>query len=198
MRFNDSELFYAFLQENGFKPNNCGGILELNSSVSNSSSQYMSEYPQFLLSEHVDYSELSQQPIAGAKGYLTIGDGIVVPKSLAADDYFNAKKPYVPYKIHGYRYPQIEEFDTAIVPMRTFDEGEIGQAIISVDNPLYHYFIGFIADRDDWNLDDKKLFLEELLTYINSKHSEEHELVHDRFASQSKELYLIKKKGIHL
>ncbi len=92
MRFNDSELFYAFLQENGFKPNNCGGILELNSSVSNSSSQYMSEYPQFLLSEHVDYSELSHHQIEGAKGYLTTGNGIVVPKSLAADDYFDAKK----------------------------------------------------------------------------------------------------------
>ncbi len=82
--------------------------------------------------------------------------------------------------------------------MMTFDEGEICQAVISVDNPLYHYFIGFIADREDWNLDDKKLFLEELLMYINSKHSQEHELVHDQFTSQNKELYLIKKRDIHL
>lgn len=102
-------LFKKYIESKGFNPERYGQLLELNQDVLGSVSRLLKNYQQFLLSTKVDYSELQFTGIHGAKGFVE-KDGIFVPKSLEADDYFfGGYLPKVPYKRHWYAYPKIGE-----------------------------------------------------------------------------------------
>ena len=78
----DAKLLLEYMILNGFSPRSYHNILELNQTVNNSLSKYLKEYKQFLLSTKVNYQELLEHNIKGARGYLDRNDGIVIPKSI--------------------------------------------------------------------------------------------------------------------
>ena len=192
MNNNDSKLFYDFIRSNGFNPENYYQTLELVQSVPNSMSQYLREYKQFLLSRKVTYSELEEYDIKGALGYLEADATITVPKTLEADDYFRYHRPKLPYTPHGYRYPDISEFDTGVVFMDKFSRNEVSQIIrLSCAKNFPNMFIGFVADKDDKN--DKALsFKENSLKRLSDIFS--YHMVHDTDSEKGKEFYLMKRK----
>lgn len=84
----NTRIFLDFLIDNGFNPENYRNILEIIQSVPNSVSKYLKNYPQFLLSEKVDYSELISHQLKGANGYIDKNGRIIVPKTEEGDKYF--------------------------------------------------------------------------------------------------------------
>ena len=193
----DLLLFYDFLKVYGFNPYNYRRILELNSSVEESISQYLKDYNQFLLSEKVEYKELEKYGIEGACGYLESDSGIIVPKSLEADDYFERHKPLVSYKIHGYVYPGIDEFDT-IVTTHEWERRDVEQLMFSKNYPMENFYIGTISDildKNDERSSNRLNLYCALAACISDITPYEHEVINERVSGKNKELYLIRRKS---
>lgn len=193
MKNNDSKLFYDFIRSNGFNPENYYQTLELVQSVPNSMSQYLREYKQFLLSRKVTYSELEEYDIKGALGYLEADATITVPKTLAADDYFQFYGTKSSHGKHGYNYPDISEFDTGIVFVDDFSPYEVSEIIrLSCAENFPNMFIGFVADKADKN--DRELSVKEhSLQRLSDTFY--YNIVHDTDSEKGKEFYLMKRKN---
>jgi len=82
LKSGDSLLFLDFLLDNGFNPFGGNNVLELILSVSNSVLKKLKDCNQFLLSLIVNYSEMEEFGIMGARGHLAITGEIVVSKSI--------------------------------------------------------------------------------------------------------------------
>lgn len=188
-----SQLFLDFMLANGFNPNNYSKILELIQSVPDSLSKYLNDYEQFLLSKKVEYPDLERYDVKGALGYIDNDNGIIVPKTFEADEYFNFHKPKVPYHVHGYIYPSILDFDS-VVALHDWDSNSVGQLKSTLYYPIENYYLGFITDKFDANLGIKVDYYRLLLDVINKKNIGEHTIIHDTITSEDKELYLIKRK----
>lgn len=196
----NTRIFLDFLIDNGFNPENYKNILEIIQSVPNSLSKYLKYYPQFLLSEKVDYSELISHQIKGANGYIDKKGGIVVPKTEEGDKYFKdlalQLKLYCQKKI-PYYYPIISEFDSLIAYYDLNKEQQISiDQIVNATIPLIEdKYIGFIADTKNQEQITKNLeIFSILLEVIKSNSRQDYTMIHDTVSSQEKELYLIKRK----
>ncbi len=194
-----SRLFLEFMFVNNFQPENYANILELIQSVPNSLSQYLTNYEQFLLSKQVSYTDLENYKINGAHGYMDKDEGIIVPKSLEADEYFRKKQEKVPDKqIPRYIYPTITDFNSIIF---YYDWSKITNLELLkqvITSSFYfqfkNYYIGFIANKDDENLKEKVSIISDILKGINIISSQEHTLAYDTISDINKEFYLIKKR----
>ena len=186
----NSLLFMQFLAENKFNPENYYKILELIQSVPNSLSQYLTGFGQFLLSEKVDYQKLEENDIKGAHGHLT-DTGIYIPKSNSADNYFLRSHVKIPYKRHGYAYPNMSDVDSIILyvdnKVMKEDLEQIKEAILY---PVFDKYLGFITTKEE---KEEKLY-QELLQIINQWSREEYLLSHEEMKDENKEFYLIRKK----
>lgn len=196
----NTRIFLDFLIDNGFNPENYRNILEIIQSVPNSVSKYLKNYPQFLLSEKVDYSELISYQIKGANGYIEKNGRIIVPKTEEGDKYFKdlAKnlKLYCNKKI-PYYYPIISEFDSLIAYYDLNREQQISiNQIVNATIPLIEdKYIGFIADTNSQEKITKNIAIFSiLLEVIKSNSRQDYTMIHDTINSQGKELYLIKRK----
>lgn len=196
----NTRIFLDFLIDNGFNPENYKNILEIIQSVPNSLSKYLKYYPQFLLSEKVDYSELISHQIKGANGYIDKKGGIVVPKTEEGDKYFKdlalQLKLYCQKKI-PYYYPIISEFDSLIAYYDLNKEQQISidQIVNATIPPIEDKYIGFIADTKNQEQITKNLeIFSILLEVIKSNSRQDYTMIHDTVSSQEKELYLIKRK----
>lgn len=196
---NNALLFLGFIEAYGFNPSNYSNNLELIQSVPNSISQYLKDYKHFLLSEKVRYEDLEIYGIKGACGYLDKNEGIVVPKSIEADEYFRNHQGKVPSKeIPRYSYPSITDFDS-IVSYYDWTSitrvEQINQITRSIYFPFNDRYLGFITNKNDKNLLEKESVISEILEVINNGWSkDQYHLVHDTISMENKELYLIKKK----
>lgn len=194
----NSKLFYEFMTSNEFHPSNYENILELNQSVNESLSKYLKNFNQFLLSDEVKYSDLTKYDVKGAKGYIDIGEGIVVPKSLEADDYFLNSYIKSLYEKHGYNYPKINEIDSIISYNNLIDNDHVN--VDDLRYTLYHqypikdYYVGFIADKYDEKLKLKLAIYEMFMDAINVITNQEYKITHDSISSVNKEFYLVRKK----
>ena len=192
-------LFWGFINAYGFNPNNYSNNLELIQSVPNSVSQYLKDYKHFLLSEKVRYEDLETYGIKGACGYIDKNEGIIVPRSIEADEYFRNHQGKVPSKqIPRYTYPAITDFDsivsyydwTSITRVEQLDQ--ITKSVYFSFNDRY---LGFITNKNDKNLLEKESVISKILEVINNGWpKEQYQLVHDTVSNKNKELYLIKKK----
>ena len=194
----NSRLFYEFMTSNDFHPNNYENILELNQSVDESISKYLKNYKQFLLSNKVNYDKLEKTEIKGAKGYIDVYDGIVVPKSINADTYFLNHNTKTLYSRHGYIYPSINEFDSIISynDLITYDNVNIDD----LKTTLYHlttnkdYYTGFIANKYDEKLKLKLTIYEMIMDTLSIVTNSDYKIAHDSISNTNKEFYLIRKK----
>ena len=148
-------LFKEYIESEGFNPERYNQLLELNQDVLGSVSTLLKNYQQFLLSTKVDYSELQSAGIYGANGFVE-KDGIFVPKSLKADDYFfGGYLPKVPYKRHWYKYPKIGEdfceYDVTI--SNGISKEDQFDLILHSDMDL---FLGDVLDISDENYEINK------------------------------------------
>lgn len=212
----NSELFLTFMLSNGFNLENCDNILELMQPVSSSISQHLKNYKQFLLSELVRYSELQSYDIKGACGYIEYEEGIIVPKSIEADEYFRDRQGRFHNKqIPRYIYPSISDFDSVIgyydwytklkeddkltkilgIDMKLlpdFSIEKLRQIISTLSFSFKNNYFGFITAKDDEKLSQKIKIFTYILDELNKESSQEHIMVHDTLSSQNKEFYLIK------
>lgn len=184
-------LFWGFINAYGFNPNNYSNNLELIQSVPNSVSQYLKNYKHFLLSEKVRYEDLETYGIKGACGYLDKNEGIVIPKSIEADEYFRNHQGKVPSKqIPRYTYPSITNFDS-IVSYYDWTSitrvEQLNQITKSVYFPFNDGYLGFITNKNDKNLLEKESVISEILEVINNGWSkEQYQLVHDTVSNKNK------------
>lgn len=196
MEKNDVEIFLEFLIANGFKREDYNNILELIRSASDSLSRNLRQYKQFLLSRKVNYNELKEHCINGACGYLSNNE-IIVPKTIAADTYFEEKKNNKTiYKSPKflYTYPKIDSYDASIA-YHDFTHEDLNQVIELIKlNQKISKYIGFIANKNDELLEKKLDIYSRLLLTLNSISYDKYEIVHDSISKENKELYLIKRK----
>ena len=186
-------LFFEFLIENGFNPNNYKNILELNNSVSESISKYINKYPQFLLSSKVEYNELLKYNVKGARGWIEEKTGIVVPKTVVATEYFRKINSENKSQRHIFDYPGISDFNS-VIAYHNWTQEDLKQIISILNYPTENYYIGFMTEFNDINLKEKLEFYRLILKVINETAMTEHELVYESIRSKNKKLYLIRKK----
>lgn len=117
----DSFLFLEFAKEHGFKPRRNEQILELFHGASDSVSKYLTkECKPFLLSKKVQYDELDDFDLIGAKGRLEEMNGILISKSDEGKRYFRQHdivlKPWVDdfnsliaYENHNFTKTQLKQ-----------------------------------------------------------------------------------------
>lgn len=193
-----SRMFLEFMFVNNFQPKNYDNILELIQSVPNSLSQYLTNYKQFLLSEQVSYVDLKNYEINGARGYIDKNEGIVIPKSTEADGYFRERQGKVFDKqIPRYVHPPITEFNSTIsyYNWTSFtDLRVLRQISSSLYFPFEDYYIGFIINKNDDYLEEKRDVILNILEGVNISSSNIHTLAHDTVSDINKEFYLIKKR----
>lgn len=192
-------LFWGFINAYGFNPNNYSNNLELIQSVPNSISQYLKDYKHFLLSENVKYEDLETYGIKGAHGYIDKNEGIIVTRSIAADEYFRNHQGKLPSKqIPRYTYPAITDFDSIVTYYdwtSNTNLKQLRQITESICFPVSDRYIGFITDKDDEKLLEKVELISDILTVFNNDgYLKQYKLVHDTVSNKNKELYLIKKK----
>ncbi len=195
-------LFLEFMVNNGFNPNHHYNILELIQDVPNSMSKYLIDYPQFLLSDRVEYLDLEEYGVRGARGTLT-ASGISVPKSLEADAYFERNTPKLPYQVHGYFCPSISEIDAMVSYLdltkeESLDMKDIRQLkVMAMMGGRREKYLGFIskfkAGDDMYDVYERALY-EIFIQEMESVSNDEYELLHDTISEQEKEFYLIMKK----
>lgn len=192
----NSFLFLEFMRSNGFKPENCDNILELVQAVPGSLSQYLKTYKQFLLSRAVKYSDLKTYDIKGAYGYVEESEGIVVPKTIIADEYFREKQGKVVDKqIPRYTHTNINEFDTVIAfSDDILNKEDLRQILTGLSFGFINRCFGFIAAKDDRMLLEKQDVFKYVLDELNKASNKQYTLVHDTDSCKNKELYLIKNK----
>lgn len=214
---NNSFLFLEFMISNGFKPENSDNILELVQSVPGSLSQYLKSYKQFLLSRAVKYSDLKTYGIKGAYGYVEESEGIVVPKTIIADEYFREKQGRLVGNRIKYNCPRIDDFDTVVAyedwtgmqPMMKADVLLRDESIINLlnDENLNNFkqitatldfefknrYFGFMVDKDYCYLSNQNRLLY-ILDGLNKASNKEYTLIHDTDSCKNKELYLIRNK----
>ncbi len=190
-------LFYEFLLKNGFVPEyykTNKGVLEVMQTVSNSLSQYLKDYRQFLVSSKVDYEELEKNHIKGARGELDIKKGIQMEK-IVPPKFYNKEKVRVIYPTHEIICPSMEEFDT-IIAYNDWKSciSQIHTLLVLAQNyPDHEKYLGFIADKKDVNLYSKVGIYKSALECLNRTSTFPYELIHEENREEQKELYLIKK-----
>ena len=147
----DAKLLLEYMILNGFNPRNYHNILELNQNVNNSLSKYLKDYKQFLLSTKVDYQELLDNNILGAKGYLDRNDGIVIPKSIKGDDYFKAINPKALEGNRGrYKGPDINDF-YIVISNGFYSNDQLLDLINTFNYSIYERFFGLVIDRNSYD-----------------------------------------------
>ena len=197
----NTRIFLDFLVNNGFNPENYRNILEIIQSVPDSLSKYLKYYPQFLLSEKVDYSELISSQINGANGYIDKSGKMVVPKTVEGDKYFKdlaVRLNLYCHKTIPYYYPTVNEFDSLIAYYDLTGEQQISvDQIVNASKPLIEdKYIGLITDTKNQEQLTKNLeIFSLLLEVINSNSRYDYTMIHDTVSSQDKELYLIKRRN---
>ena len=140
----DAKLLLEYMILNGFSPKY--NILELNQTVNNSLSKYLKDYKQFLLSTKVDYQELLDNNIKGARGYLDRNEGIVIPKSIMGDDYFKTINPEVLNGSRGrYNGPDINSF-YYVISNGYYSNDQLLDLINTFKYQVYERFFGLVLD----------------------------------------------------
>lgn len=195
MKLQETKQFLDFMLANGFNPENYNEILELMQSVPESLSQYLKNYKQFLLSHKVNYHELLNYEIKGAKGYLNGLNEFFIPSTVEANEYFYSQyRKKAPNKRHGYSYPNIADIDV-IIGYHNFDAESLTQLKFLLAYPrTCDYYIGCRINKNDLQKAKKINMYEKLLKTINYNNVKQHEIVHDLVSSDNEEYYMIKTK----
>ena len=190
-----SSIFYQYLLNNGFNPNDYHKILELVQNVPNSMSAYMQKENTYLLSKYVDYNSLDKFELNGACGYLDNENGIDIPTpTVLSGKYFPNKQPVVPKSVYG-KVPTMDEFDV-VVAFQDWHSTlyQINQLLATLHYRIPNNYFGFIADKTDENLKLKLGIYKSLLESINAHSPYKHELIQDYIKNSEKEIYLIRTK----
>lgn len=108
----NSLLVLGAMVANGFKPGDCNKILELFQPASDSISQHLNQFEQFLLSKNVNYDDLERYNIKGACGYLDEKDGIFIKNTTKSNKYFDVYESKAMCQPNNWNYPTISEFDS--------------------------------------------------------------------------------------
>lgn len=185
-------LFKEYLESNGFNIENYRQMLELNKDVNGSLSLLLKDYQHFLLSMKVNYSELEENNMFGAKGYVE-EDGLFVPKSLEGDQHFlGGYLPKVPYKRIWYHYPKIgdgySEYDVTVSNGLSSDDKF--SLLLKSDMDLY---LGDVLDISDKNYKINRIKLLFKLELLKTNMSNAY-LTMDLDSSLKKEYILLTRK----
>lgn len=176
---------------NGVNPGSYqGGILELGKSVPESLSKYIGDYKPFLLSKSVDYDELYEYSLYGAKGYLEDGELVITEEALS-----DKNKVDFPFEWREFKnsVPKLDDFDVVCSYIDTdsslADEDFFNNVFRLENQELY---MSFIFDREKVLAPEHKLIEEyfyslgrEMFYYVCA----------DNLPDDDKRVYLVKKIG---
>ena len=190
----DTKLLLEYMILNGFSPRSYHNILELNQTVNNSLSKYLKDYKQFLLSTKVNYQELLEHNIKGARGYLDRNDGIVIPKSIMGDDYFKTINPELLDGSRGrYKSPDVNDF-YYVISNGFYSNDQLLDLINTFKYNICERFFGLVVDRNSYNYYKVLISFKYLFDFIKRELNDNYVMESDKISSLNKEIYLIKKK----
>ena len=190
----DAKLLLEYMILNGFSPRSYHNILELNQTVNNSLSKYLKDYKQFLLSTKVNYQELLETNIKGARGYLDRNDGIVIPKSIMGDEYFKTINPIALDGSRGrYKGPNVNDF-YYVISNGYYSNDQLLDLINTFKYNVHERFFGLVVDRNSYDYYKVLISFKYLFDFIKKELDDNYVMESDKISSLDKEIYLIKKK----
>lgn len=183
----NSRIFLDYILKKGFNPGNYKTIWEINGSVKESMSQFLTDYNPYMVSKKTKYKDLEELNIKGTTGYLT-EDGILIK-----DRFDNCNRLLYSnirgfYQNHSMEYPQLNKNDVFIA-------NGINTHMDNLINYNQDKFIGYCMDSDDSNLLYAFNRYKNLHRALNHNlYGNQYILEQDTYNNGNKSLLLIRKK----
>lgn len=161
----NAQLFKEYIESMGFNPERYNRMLELNQDVLGSLLILLKKYPHFLLSTKVNYTELQDNGMDGANGFVA-KDGIFVPKILENDKYLRHK--IFPSFNQWYEFPNIAEgcCEYGVTISNGISEADRFNLIVQSEMDI---FLGDILDTYEEDYQKKRKQLLDRLDQIRDK-----------------------------